>query len=538
MKALFNGVPKKRVIVDFLLCIVFSLVNCAWTSYVTTVVTRTFDNSIIAFILSLILFAVSWELFELVCDIHAEISCMTIYNEVSRYYLLKLYNITPDVLKKNNTGYVSGVLQQLIERQSTAYSSVVMEAPISFAYMVYFSIRLGHSNPKYGLLLMGCYLLSNLYRTLVNKFLVMPKTEAVVDAQGLRNKMVIDFISNMNTVQKMSAVDYADHKIKLANGECIHTDKIWVLADEIAYTVPKCIMWSFFPMCLWIMYTSGDVVSWNNTVFLALLAAVATQATHNSKALFRAIKYYGKFKAALSKLNFVEDYDNQRYEKYSGDFNNVTIEDCCYSYNEKVEEQERTVTIDIPMFHVNRGEFVCITGESGQGKTTLLDILSGQIETECVKVNNEWLDDKRLDCVFISQDTEIFDMTLRDNLTLGKQIPSSVLIHHLEAVGLGDWLRAQPAGLDTVLGERGVFVSTGQRQRINLVRGLLIKDKEIYLLDEPTSNVDDETEAKMIELIKNSLYGRTVIIVSHKPKITEICQVHYEFVNGRLRLCE
>ena len=105
----------------------------------------------------------------------------------------------------------------------------------------------------------------------------------------------------------------------------------------------------------------------------------------------------------------------------------------------------------------------------------------------------------------------------------------------MEITGLKDWLDHQKDGLNTRLGERGVFVSTGQRQRLNLIRGLLIEDKEIYLLDEPTSNVDEQTEEKMINLIKEVLKNKTVIIVTHRPKIKAICNRNYVFKDSVLR---
>ena len=84
------------------------------------------------------------------------------------------------------------------------------------------------------------------------------------------------------------------------------------------------------------------------------------------------------------------------------------------------------------------------------------------------------------------------------------------------------------------MGERGVFVFTGQRQRLNLVRGLLIQDKEVYLLDEPTSNVDEETEQKMIEAIQEYLQGKTVVIVTHRAAIKKICNKAYKFTDSVL----
>ena len=109
-----------------------------------------------------------------------------------------------------------------------------------------------------------------------------------------------------------------------------------------------------------------------------------------------------------------------------------------------------------------------------------------------------------------------------------------LLIDYIEKVGLKNWFDRQKDGLDTLLGERGVFVSTGQRQRLNLIRGLLRRDKEIYLLDEPTSNVDAETEEKMIELIKTVLKDKTVVVVTHRPKIIDICDNCYKFENSIL----
>ena len=168
-------------------------------------------------------------------------------------------------------------------------------------------------------------------------------------------------------------------------------------------------------------------------------------------------------------------------------------------------------------------------------KTTLLNVLSQEIETDNVKINNIQTK-KRLDCVFIAQDTEVLDLSDRDNLKLGKDIPDEILLSYLDRVGLKGWIDSQENGLDTIFGERGCYVSTGQRQRLNLIRGLLMtySDKEIFLLDEPTSNVDEETELKMVELINEVLADKTVIIVTHRPRIKDICNKHYEFIKGKL----
>lgn len=271
--------------------------------------------------------------------------------------------------------------------------------------------------------------------------------------------------------------------------------------------------------------------------FLSLLAVVSVQLVHNSKALIKAISEYNKFNGSLEKIENIINEKNIRKELFADEFNKFELKDLkyTYNYNKNKNENEKVITIDIPEFSFQKGNKVCIYGESGQGKTTLLHLVSGEIENENTYINDK-ISNKRLECVFIAQDTEMFDMNLRDNLTLGKNIPDEKLIYYLEKVGMGEWLKLQKEGLQTMLGERGVFVSTGQRQRLNLVRGLLNDDKEIYLLDEPTSNVDEVIEENMINLINEVLADKTIIVVTHRPKIKAICDKIYKFENGTINL--
>jgi ABC-type transport system involved in cytochrome bd biosynthesis fused ATPase/permease subunit len=285
-------------------------------------------------------------------------------------------------------------------------------------------------------------------------------------------------------------------------------------------------------VCLFIYhYVLKDNLE-NSTAFFSLLAVVSIQIVHISKNIARTLSVYARFKGTRDKIDLIINNENVRQSLETKEFESAAILDLDYTYDDKYTKN--TIHIRIPEFHVDKGDIICIHGESGQGKTTLLHVLSGEIESDCVYLNGDKTD-KRIECVFIAQDTEILDMSIKDNLALGNaNITDEMLVDHLAAVGLKDWYDCQEQGLDTILGERGVFVSTGQRQRLNLIRGLLINDKEIYLLDEPTSNVDDQTEDAMIELIKNALKDKTAIIVTHKPKIKNICNHSYAFNGGVL----
>lgn len=198
------------------------------------------------------------------------------------------------------------------------------------------------------------------------------------------------------------------------------------------------------------------------------------------------------------------------------------------------------IEISIPRFSIKKGESVLITGESGQGKTTVLNLVANLYEPLRGERTIGGKRYKTIDqsffsenFVLVSQEVELFNLSLRENLALGDEtLTDDMLLSALREVGLSEWIKELPEGLSTSVGERGLKLSAGQRQRINLVRGLLL-DRKIVLLDEPTSHLDSETEGKVIEFLRGRLKGKTAIIVSHKPTLSSLASEHYE-VKGHM----
>ena len=143
-------------------------------------------------------------------------------------------------------------------------------------------------------------------------------------------------------------------------------------------------------------------------------------------------------------------------------------------------------------------------------------------------INNKNLDDVRLDLVFVSQEVDLFDLSIRDNLCLGNKISDDKILELLEEAGLMNWFKELPDGLDTVVGERGVKLSAGQKQRLNLIRGILI-NKDLYFFDEPTSNLDTLSEERITNMIEKYLKDKTYVIVTHRPSLKKLCNKHYVF---------
>lgn len=229
-----------------------------------------------------------------------------------------------------------------------------------------------------------------------------------------------------------------------------------------------------------------------------------------------------RFKTSKKQLD--EYFKDSKEVKLLNDFNSVKLRNVIFSY---IKDGQK---IKIPEFILNKGDKISIVGESGQGKTTTMNILSGlyPLENGELLIDNKICNNYRLDLVFVSQEVELFDLSIRDNLCLGKDIPEEKIMQLLEEAGLMGWYKELPNGLDTLVGEKGIKLSAGQKQRLNLIRGILI-DKELYFFDEPTSNLDALSEEKITNMIEKYLKNKTYVIVTHIPRIKALCNKHYKF---------
>ncbi|GIW12286.1 MAG: HlyB/MsbA family ABC transporter [Dehalococcoidia bacterium] len=172
---------------------------------------------------------------------------------------------------------------------------------------------------------------------------------------------------------------------------------------------------------------------------------------------------------------------------------------------------------------VQAGETMALVGPSGAGKTTLLHLLlrlfdptSGQVLLDGVDLREFALEDLRARFAYVGQDTFLFYGTVAENLRLARPDASlPELEAALAAANAIEFVRALPAGLDTVIGERGLRLSGGERQRIAIARALL-KDAPVLLLDEPTSNIDGESESSIQDALRRLARGRTTVVVAHR----------------------
>ena len=190
--------------------------------------------------------------------------------------------------------------------------------------------------------------------------------------------------------------------------------------------------------------------------------------------------------------------------------------------------------------HLGRGQRLALVGESGSGKSTLMRVLVGLYFAKKIRliVDGDYLNylhDLSEIATLIPQDAEVFEATLKQNLTMGQDCPPEVLQAAIEAARLQQLVAELPDGLETEIAERGANFSGGQKQRIALARGLIAaRHASILFLDEPTSNLDAPTEAAVYEGIFK-LYANACVVSSvHRPHLlSRFDQVIY-MVHGKI----
>ncbi|WP_329246640.1 thiol reductant ABC exporter subunit CydD [Actinoallomurus sp. NBC_01490] len=178
---------------------------------------------------------------------------------------------------------------------------------------------------------------------------------------------------------------------------------------------------------------------------------------------------------------------------------------------------------------VHPGETVALTGPSGAGKSTLLAVLLGFVRPDTGRVLIDGADVAALDpdawrarIAWVPQRPYLFAGTVADNIRLGRPDATDEDVRRAaSAANALEFVEALPDGFATRLGDGGVGLSAGQRQRVALARAFL-RDAPLLLLDEPTANLDAESEAAVVEAIRRAAAGRTAVVVAHRPALAAL----------------
>jgi len=248
---------------------------------------------------------------------------------------------------------------------------------------------------------------------------------------------------------------------------------------------------------------------------------------------------------------FPENYSKNKVTKeILGDviFDNVSFE---YEKDEEIKKTKDNIlelkdkkkfSLKNINIKINKGQKVAFVGESGGGKTTLIELVggfyfptSGEVKIDGISTKKWNLTKLRNSMAYVSQDIAIFNSTIKENISYGalKEVTLEEIKKAAKLANIDNFIENLPDGYDTKVGEKGLKLSGGQKQRISIARAIL-RNPKILILDEPTSALDIISEKYITESLKELMKGRTTIIIAHRISTVSDADNIFVFKKGQL----
>ena len=263
---------------------------------------------------------------------------------------------------------------------------------------------------------------------------------------------------------------------------------------------------------------SGQITSGNFVSFITALILLYTPAKNIGNNLNQVqFSFYALEKIFLL-LDSAPDIKNKKDAKMlKPDYQSIKFKNVNFEYIENVPVL-KNINLEI-----NKGETVAFVGNSGGGKTTIVNLLprfydvnSGSITIDDIDIKDYTLESLRQNIAIVFQDNFLFSGTIRENILIGNENASDEIINKaIKMAYLEDFIKTLKDGVNTVIGERGILLSGGQKQRIAIARAFL-KDAPIIILDEATSALDNKAESAVQKAINNLMKDKTVFIIAHR----------------------
>ncbi|QUL54836.1 ABC transporter ATP-binding protein [Paenibacillus tritici] len=361
-------------------------------------------------------------------------------------------------------------------------------------------------------------LLKSLYRI---KASVLKEQEAM-SRYGVRGFMeLVVFRTNKKYAQEISRLNETARKIIKQSAKLQMIHESFFALFELFITVIKVIV---------LLYGVKNVVSGQASVGVMVALFMFIEKIYTPIAIFNVLFVGYKLNRVTYQrfeefLNAPEDRNLEQGIRITRLEGGLEFKEVSFSYGE-------VQVLDRLSFSIAPGTSVALVGLSGSGKSTVIKLITGLLKTSGGKllVDGTDIDELSLDSYYdhisyLSQDSPIFDTSIRGNMVFDQKVPDEELYAVLDKVHLKEKVLSLPEKLETRVGERGLKLSGGERQRLAFARAILQK-RNLIILDEPVSALDNITERSLMETVFAELRHKTVLIIAHRLNfISEVDQI-------------
>lgn len=447
-----------------------------------------------------------------------------IENNIKKYYYRKLFYKNYDWHIQNSVGYFSSMLDKVVARIHTWNWAMAFDYISSFTLGACFLVYTWQVSP----------LLFIYFFTCLAVLIIMTRVLYVSRAKLLREnaaksrdfqKLFVDFLYNIRSIKKLNLLKFTQNKIdeKATQLERKNTQMMTFNAYQYLLTESLIQLQFLVPLVYFVyqLIKTGDGIE--IIVMLTALQGKMAEIGRRIMAFMHEIATSQKdFELLAEHMKDDQDTATTKMTKHTRkQWREIRFKDTYFTfYKDKTKFEHH-----VDDFVINRGDHVAVVGKSGEGKSTFLNLLtrqynvkSGAITLDDVnytEVSQKFFDDNM---TYVSQDIELFNLSLYDNITIGKHVSRQQLQKLIDGCCLNELIERMNGDMDTNIGEKGIKVSGGEKQRINLARGLLL-GRDILILDEITANLDPATTKHIWEFIFSEYGNHTIIAISHEPEL-------------------
>lgn len=358
----------------------------------------------------------------------------------------------------------------------------------------------------------------NIWMTRLQKYLSERRVELGTKLRG----EVVDVITNISGVQQYAHRSYEINRLNKTINNYRDADvksdnfgeRIFAINNFlIVIFISAIIIWSFF------LWSKGSMSIGTLVMIVSLVGGFMTTLSNIGQNINAAMKSYGEMKEGLRDIIIPHDIvDKPNARKLSVEKSEVVFENVTYAYSKDPRKIFENLS-----FKVKGGQKVGIVGTSGAGKTTLMklllrqhDLTDGSIRIDDQDISEVTQESLREHVSIVPQEPMLFHRTIRENIMYGKlDAREEEMIEVAKKAQAHDFIEQLPQKYDSLVGERGVKLSVGQRQRIAIARAFL-KNAPILILDEATSALDSESEVAVQKALQALMEGKTVFAIAHR----------------------
>lgn len=366
--------------------------------------------------------------------------------------------------------------------------------------------------------------------------------ESTYEASANKNAILIESLSNIETIKYLGASGHAQWELEEATGDIANKSiKTKLLSDSIKSVTQFLVQINTIVIVIYGVYQIEALeLSLGGLIASIILSSRAIAPMGQVASL---ISSYQQTKTAYDAINNimqmeVERKDGKKFIQSDHLKGSISFENVSFSYAE-----DETKILNNISFKIEAGEKVAIIGRVGSGKTTIQKLTAGlysategSVKIDGIDINQINPANLRTNIAYVSQDINLFRGTVKENIIYKAPYVDDELIQKAAKASLvSEFVSKHPLGFDMPILERGAGLSGGQRQTIAIARAILL-DSPIVLFDEPTNSLDNQSEAKLIKNLKKYTKDKTLLVVTHKLALLHLVDRIIVVDNGMITL--